>query len=686
MISTLGPALLAAGFGLSLVATALWGLSGRRAHLAGPARLLTWGALASAVAVVAAMEWALVTHDFSVRYVAENSALEVPLYYRVIGLWAALEGSLLLWLLVLAGFAVLMMYRVPDRVRDLHPVAMATVMSVAVFFFGLALAAGEAFSRMSPVPENGPGPNPLLQDHPLMGIHPPLLYVGYVGLTVPFAYAVAALVTGKTGREWLAATRVWLIVAWTSLTAGIVLGSWWSYEVLGWGGYWAWDPVENASILPWFTATALIHSVMVQQRRSILRAWNLSLAASTFVLVLIGTFITRSGVIASVHAFTQSPLGPVLLGYIAFVVLGVTGLFVWRAGRLGTVDRIESAVSREAAFLVNNVLFVALAVTVLFGTTFPLLVEAMSGDRVSVGAPYFNRMVVPLALVLIVLMGVGPLLPWGGRESDVSTAFRRLRLPLVVGLVVVAGLGLAGLPHPLTLVTLGVAAFALAAVVGEVGSGVSSARRTGGGGWVRAFGRTVMGNRRRYGGLTTHAGVVLAAVAIAASSSYAVTQERTLAVGESLEVGGYTATLTGVDRERTPRFMQVAARMQLSRDGEDLGTWEPMLRFYPTMSEAIGRPSVRSGASGDAYLTVSAVSADASSATVRLTATPLMAWLWIAGAVMVGGALLAIWPRRRRTPRPDDDLGTASHASAAAETAPRGAGDHDGATLVGGPR
>jgi cytochrome c-type biogenesis protein CcmF len=609
------------------------------------------------------MEWALVTHDFSVQYVAENSALEVPLYYRVIGLWAALEGSLLLWLLVLASFAVLMMYRVPVKVRDLHPVAMATVMSVATFFFGLALAAGDAFSRMSPVPQNGPGPNPLLQDHPLMGVHPPLLYIGYVGLTVPFAYAVAALVTGQTGREWLAATRVWLLVAWTSLTAGIVLGSWWSYEVLGWGGYWAWDPVENASILPWFTATALIHSVMVQQRRSILRAWNLSLAASTFVLVLIGTFITRSGVIASVHAFTQSPLGPVLLAYIAFVVLGVTGLFVWRSGRLGPTERIESAVSREAAFLVNNVLFVALAVTVLFGTTFPLLVEAVSGDRVSVGAPYFNRMVVPLALVLVLLMGIGPLLPWGGRDVETTVAFRRLRLPLVIGLATVAGLGLAGLPHPVTLVTFGAAAFSLAAVVGEVVRGVRTSRAGNEHGPLRALVLTVLGNRRRYGGLLTHAGVVLAAVAIAASSSYAVSTERTLEVGESLEVGGYTATLTGVERERTARFMQVSAQTELSRGGDDLGQWEPMLRFYPTMSEAIGRPSVRSGVSGDAYLTVSAVSADASSATVRLTVTPLMAWLWAAGAVMVAGAVLAIWPARRsRSTKPKEDA-TSSEAT-----------------------
>ncbi len=645
MISDVASGLLAGALGFACVATFVWALAARRPELSTVARFLTLGALVSAVGVVGAMEWALVSNDFSVKYVAENSAREVPLYFRVTTLWAALEGSLLLWILVLAGFAAVMARRVPARAPMLHPWAMATISSVLTFFLGLAVAAGNAFDAVSPAPSNGPGPNPLLQDHPLMAIHPPLLYIGYVGLTVPFAYAVAALITGDIGRQWLTTSRSWLLVAWTSLTAGVVLGMWWSYEILGWGGYWAWDPVENASILPWFTATALLHSVMVQQRRSILQAWNLALAVATFVLVLIGTFITRSGVIASVHAFTQSALGPMLLGYIAAVLIGVTGLFVWRASRLGTTERIESALSREAAFLVNNVLFVALAVTVLFGTTFPLLIEAVSREQVSVGAPYFNRMAVPLALAVVVLMGIGPALPWGRQDPD---AFRRLLLPLGLALGTVAGLGLAGLPHPLTVLTFGVAVFAMGAILGEVVRAVRVSRATRGGPWRHVLPRAVIGNRRRFGGLLTHAGVVMAAVAVAASSSYAVSSERTLRVGDSLEVGGYTATLERVTRERSPRFMQVGAAMALSQGGRDLGEWTPQLRFYPTMSEALGRPSVRSGLTNDAYLTVTAVSDDAAQATVRLTVTPLMMWLWLAGAIMAAGAVLAGWPKRRR--------------------------------------
>ncbi|MFD1659579.1 heme lyase CcmF/NrfE family subunit [Streptomyces caeni] len=599
------------------------------------------------------------------------------------GLWSALEGSLLLWLLILAALAAIMSHVVPRRAAELHPWAMAVMTSVLTFFFGVALLTGRAFARVSPVPADGPGPNPLLQDHPLMGVHPPLLYLGYVGFTVPFAYAVSALVTGRLDRDWLVVSRRWLLVAWAALTVGITMGAWWSYEVLGWGGYWAWDPVENASILPWFTATALLHSVMVQERRSILRIWNVVLAASTFLLVLIGTFITRSGVLASVHAFTQSALGPVLLGYIAVVALGVVVLLVWRGDRLGPVSRIESTVSRESVFLVNNVLFVALAVTVLLGTTFPLLVEAVSGDRVSVGAPYFNRMVVPLALAVVLLMGVGPVLPWDGREA--SAALRRLRLPALTGLGTVAVLGGAGLPHPGTIVAFGLAAFSVTAAAGTALHDVRKVRAAGERTWLLAAVRAVRGNRRRYGGLIAHVGIVLAAVAVAGSSSYASTAERTLRPGESITVAGHTATLVRVERQRTPRFMQVRVLTELSGSDRRLGVYTPALRFYPSMNEAIGRPSVRTGLTSDAYLTVSSAAPDGSTATVRLTVTPLVVWLWAAGVLVACGALFAALPRRPRkrstAAAGESPAGVESTAADSADSAPGAAAvSEDGAS------
>ncbi|CAN5128392.1 heme lyase CcmF/NrfE family subunit [soil metagenome] len=650
MRSLLGTAALAGGLTTSASATVWWLLAAGGRRTESRARAMTWGMLACAAAACAVLVWALVVHDFSVRYVAENGARAVPLYYTVISLWAALEGSLLLWLLVLAGYGVLAMRVTHPRAAGLHPWAMAVICAVAVFFFGLAFFAGNAFEVVSPVPPDGPGPNPLLQDHPLMGVHPPLLYLGYVGLTVPFAYAVAGLVTGRTGRGWLFAARRWTLFAWTCLTAGVLLGAWWSYEVLGWGGYWAWDPVENASILPWFTATALLHSFMVQERRATLRVWNLALAASTFLLVVVGTFLTRSGVVASVHSFTQSAIGPALLGFLVAVGVGVGALFVWRADRLGPDEPLDSALSREAMFLGNNVVLVGLAFTVLLGTVFPLAVEALDGQRVSVGAPYFNRMAVPLALALVLLMGVGPLVPWG--VADPRALGRRLAVPASVGLVTVGVLGLGGLRGVGPLLTFGLATFVAATILAQFVNGAGLARAATGAGWPRALGIAVARRRRLYGGLVVHAGVVLAAVAIAASSTYGLEGERRLSVGESFAVGDYTARLTAIEPERTPRRMAITAHVALSKDGRPMGVHAPALSFYPAATQAIGTPSVETRASEDAYLVLASVNDERTEATIRLAVNPLVLWLWIAGGVMVAGSLLAGWPARRRQPRP----------------------------------
>jgi cytochrome c-type biogenesis protein CcmF len=618
-----------------------------------PARAMTWAMLAFAVMACAVLVWALVVHDFSVRYVAENGARAVPLYYTVISLWAALEGSLLLWLLVLTGYGVLLMRAGAGRAEDLRPWAMVVLSGVAVFFFGLALFAGNAFQQVSPVPPDGPGPNPLLQDHPLMGIHPPLLYLGYVGMTVPFAYAVAALVTGNTGRGWVQATRRWTLVAWTCLTVGILLGGWWSYEVLGWGGYWAWDPVENASIIPWFTATAFLHSIMVQERRAMLRVWNLALAVATFLLVLVGTFLTRSGVIASVHAFTQSAIGPILLGFLLVVFLGAGSLFIWRADRLGPDGGLDAVLSRESMFLGNNVVLLGLAFTVLIGTVFPLMVEAINGQRVSVGAPYFNRMAVPLALTLLVLMGIGPLLPWA--TADPRALARRLAIPAAVGLATVGVLGLVGLHGVGPVLTFGLAAFVLATVIEQFIAGARAVRDSRSVGWLRSFGLAVARRRRLYGGLTVHLGVVLAAVAIAGSSAYAIEGEQALEVGESLRVGDYTATLVGIDPERTPRRMAITARVALDRGGTDLGVHAPALSFYPSASQAIGTPSVETGGLEDAYLVLTSVNDARTAATIRLAINPLVLWLWVAGGVMLTGVVMTGWPGRRRA-QPADEM------------------------------
>ncbi|MGH9037686.1 MAG: heme lyase CcmF/NrfE family subunit, partial [Acidimicrobiia bacterium] len=440
MRAALGFAGIALGFSAAVIGVAVLA-TGLRRH---DPRLLESGrrfsllVLAGAVVAAGAMEWALVTHDFSIRYVAENHSRATPLLYTVASLWGALEGSILLWALVLSGYLTVVTRRFRSRAADpLVAWATLTALVVAAFFFGLMLGPANPFQALSgAIPLDGRGPNPLLQNHPLMAIHPPMLYLGYVGFTIPFSFAVAALVTGRVGEGWLVETRRATLVAWGFLSAGIVLGAWWSYEVLGWGGYWAWDPVVNASFIPWLTATAYLHSVVVQERRGMLRVWNLSLILATFCLTILGTFLTRSGVVNSVHSFTQSAIGPLLLGFLGVAAATGVGLIAWRGDRLRTPGRIDSPVSREGAFLANNLLFAGFAFVVLLGTVFPLLAEALQQRQLSVGEPYFDRMTLPIGLALLFLMAVAPALPWRAASGEVLRG--RLAVPAWIGALTMA--------------------------------------------------------------------------------------------------------------------------------------------------------------------------------------------------------------------------------------------------------
>src|SRR6059058_2593149 len=382
--------------------TLLVGLVRGQPTLLRAGRSYAWLLLIAALLAAGAMEHALLTNDFSLKYVASNHSRSTPLLFTIASMWAALEGSILLWSLVLAGYIAVMVRHFRERATDpLVGWATFTTFIVSAFFYGLMLGPANPFRAVSgAIPTDGPGPNPLLQNHPLVAFHPPMLYLGYVGFTIPFAFAIAALITGRIGEGWLLETRRWTMFAWGFLTAGIILGAWWSYEVLGWGGYWAWDPVENASFLPWLTGTAYLHSVIVQERRGMLRVWNLSLLVATFSLTILGTFLTRSGVLDSVHAFSESGIGPAILGFFALVVLVGVGLIGWRGDRLRSPGTIDSPISREGAFLANNVLFAGFAFIVLLGTVFPLIVEALNGQRISVGRPYFDRMTMPVAMVL----------------------------------------------------------------------------------------------------------------------------------------------------------------------------------------------------------------------------------------------------------------------------------------------
>ena len=439
-----------------------------------------------ALAAFAFMERALLVHDWSIAFVANNSSRHTPFPFNVATLWSALEGSIILWMTVLAGYLVAVSIKFRHRATDpLVGWATLTMFVVTLFFFGLMLPSigpADPFKATSftiPPGFDGPGPNALLQNHILMAIHPPMLYLGYVGFTVPFAFAIAALVTGRLGEGWLLETRRWTLFAWGFLTVGIVLGAWWSYEVLGWGGAWAWDPVENASFLPWLTGTAYLHSVMVQERRGMLRVWNLGLLCATFALTILGTFLTRSGVLDSVHAFTESSIGVWILMFFTVIVLVTIGLIGWRGDRLRAPGRIDSPLSREGAFLFNNLFFSIFVFAVLLGTVWPLIVEAVNGEQLSVGRPWFDFFGMVLGLFLLVLMAIAPVLPW--RKTNVETLAQRLQWPAWTGVGAIVFAVLIGARGLAPLAAFGLGGFAAGAALRQV---VLSTRRQGWRGFV----------------------------------------------------------------------------------------------------------------------------------------------------------------------------------------------------------
>ncbi len=598
-----------------------------------------WVVLAGAVVATVAMQAALIGHDFSLDYVARNGSRSTPLLYTITGMWSALEGSILLWGLVLAGYLAVMARHFRSRATDpLVAWATLTGLVVAVFFFVLMAGPANPFQLVAgAVPPDGVGPNPLLQNHPLVAFHPPMLYLGYVGFTIPFAFAIAALVTGRLGEGWLVETRRWTLFAWGFLTTGIILGAWWSYEVLGWGGYWAWDPVENASFLPFLTATAYLHSVMAQERRGMLRVWNLSLLIATFSLTILGTFLTRSGVLDSVHAFSESAIGPMILAFFGLTVAVSVGLVAWRGDKLRSPGSIDSPVSRDGAFLANNVAFAAFAFVVLLGTVFPLIAEALSGDRLSVGGPYFERMTMPIGFTLLFLMAVAPALPW--RRASAEVLHRRLVGPAWAGTLTVVACVASGIRGFGPLVAFGLGAFAAASAIRQLVVSVRGTKAQGVPVWRGLVGRS-------NGGMIVHLGVVLIAVGFAASSSFGQSRQFRLAPGESASLAGHTVTYLGSEIVEEPNKTTFKARVRI--DGGKV--YAPSLHQFPFATQAIGSPSVRSGPFDDVYLTlVSAADLDVpgSTAVIGVNIQPLVAWLWLGGGIMAFGTLLAAWPRDR---------------------------------------
>ncbi len=643
------------------LAFALWGvLSGVLGSIRKDARLLTSARFAgiatflAMTAAIAVMEIALLTDDFSVSYVANTSRAASPLWVKIVTLWAALEGSLLLWGWLLSGYWALLSVVAPNT--PLRSWALTTMAVVQTFFILVPAVLAPPFETMSPIPLDGPGPNPLLQNHWMMAVHPFLMYLGFVGLTVPFAYAISALISGRPGSEWMLQTRRWTLIGWGFLTAAIISGGWWSYEVLGWGGYWAWDPVENVSFLPWLTATAFIHSVQVQERRHMLKGWNLLLIILTFSLTLLGTFLTRSGVVSSVHAFGDGPVGPAFLAFFLIVMAGSLALVAWRWDAIRDRADLDHPVSREGSFLAGNVLFLAIAFAVLLGTLFPLIVEAVSGDKVTVGAPFFDQATLPLWMIVLLLMGIGPLLPW--RRANTQTLSSNLMWMTGAAVAATAVAFALGMREIYPLLTIGLSGWNLASLALLLLGAVVPRMRVGTRSVVQVIANYAFENRRRFGSMIVHFGVIVMALGIMASSAYRIDEQVRIDVGATAPFEDLTFTVKDTFMESTEHRISAGALVDVHRNGNLLTTLRPRINTFFGQSMNVPTPDVLYLPAYDVYLNVAAgITPDSEFVVLRVVRSPLVSWVWIAGFIMAFGTVYALTPTRRaarstqRTPR-----------------------------------
>ncbi len=667
-MAELGRAALALSLGLSLwafVAGAYAARRGRR-RLAASARNALVVAFGTTLVASVVLVAGFVGDDFSLAYVAGHSSEALPTRYKLSAFWGGQEGSLLLWLLVLTGYGALAVRAQRRRSPELAIWTTPVLGAICVGFAWLLVGVSSPFVEIL-APADGRGLNPSLQN-PYMVAHPVFLYLGYVGLAVPFAFAMGSLLAGRVDEAWVVATRRWTIVAWTALGVGQLLGAKWAYEEVGWGGYYAWDAVENAALMPWIVATAYLHSVMVQEKRGMLRVWNVALVSAAFCLSLFGTFLTRSGVINSIHSFTLSTIGPWFLALVVIAVVASVALIWLRLPQLRTVARLESLVSREATFLYNNLLLVALALTILWGTTWPMVSEAIRGETVVVGRPYFDFFVRVLGLPLLLLMGIGPLVAW--RRSSLRSVARTFAIPaafaLAAGIALIAAGAGSSIPG---LIGYTFAAFALASIVHEFVRGTVARRSLTGDGLLRAFAGLVARNRRRYGGYVVHAAIVMLAVGIIGSSAYDSVAERRLAVGDRLEVGGYDLAFRRLVERESANATEVRAVFDLRRGDASLGSIAAGKNAYTVEEQVSNEVGIRSDLlrAEDLFVIVEQVNEDGS-VHVRAFVKPLVNLIWLAGFVFVIGSLVTLWPDRREERRlaarargvSDDDAPVAS--------------------------
>jgi cytochrome c-type biogenesis protein CcmF len=650
-LATVGSALLLLVLALVTYATVASVLAGLRRdrRLMRSAGNAVMAAFVCTVSAVVLLEVALVRHDFSIAVVLQHTSRTLPTPYLLTSLWASQPGSLLLWLTVLTGASSLVTLLNRHKNRELMPWVTAVLGGCMVFFASMATIISSPFERTAGVvPHDGFGLDPSLQN-PYMAAHPPALYLGYVSFAVPFAFAMAALITRRTDARWLASVRRWTLFAWASLGVGMLLGAHWAYVEIGWGGYWGWDPVENAALMPWLAGTAYLHSVMVQEKRGMLKVWNVVLVTATFALSIFGTFLTRSGVVDSIHSFVQSPVGPALLVFLSIVLAFATTLLVWRLPLLRSDHKLESVVSREATFLFNNLLLLAFAFVILWGVVFPLLSEAVRGVRSTVSVPYYNFFLVAFGLPLLALTGIGPLIAW--RRATPGSLWRTFRWPVIsaaAGGALLALLGLGSSWPGLTAFSLCI--FVTVTIGLEFARGASARRAIAGGSWPRALVDLISRNRRRYGGYVVHLAVVLLVVGIAASGAYGSVSQSALAPGQSMQVGGYTLTYTGMRSTNGPNYVDTAARLVVSRGGSTQGTLYPAVRDFTdhTVKTQSNEVDIRHDLRGvDVYAILQGADPSKNEVVIKALVNPMVSLIWLAGLVFVLGAAITIWPDPR---------------------------------------
>jgi cytochrome c-type biogenesis protein CcmF len=694
-VLTLGRASLVLALAIALVgiASSLYGARAGRPEWVAVGRRSMYALFGILTVAMVVLEAAFLRSDFSFRLVASHSSTSTPTFYKLTALWSSQEGSLLLWVWLLSGWSSLALVATRKRLREIAPYATAVLLGLGGFFVSLMLLFAHPLQLLDPAAVEGNGLSPLLR-HPSMMIHPPMLYSGYTLATIPFAFALGALITRRLDAAWLAPTRRFALLGWVCLGAGILLGARWSWSELGWGGYWAWDPVENASLLPWLTGTAFLHSLMIQEKRGLLRVWNVSLILATGIFAIMGTFLVRSGIIESIHAFGASTLGIPFLALLGVLMVSSAALVLTRREGLRSEARLESLFSREAAFLLNNLALVGLCFVILWGTYFPLISELATGTRASVGAPWFDRYTVPLAIALVLHSGIGPAIAW--RRATLGNLRRNFAFPLAAaGGALVIGWTLAGEPKPAALAMFCAAAFALAAVGQEFWRGARARRAATGLPLAVALATLVGRNRRRYGGYLVHAGMAVLFLGVAASSAFQDLRDVRLRPGQSVRVHGYDIRYVSATADLDREKLSLGALLRVSKDGHVVATLAPSRGYYPAPDarqfgpvgryfegEATSEVGLKAGTERDIWTSVEPnidsfapmvdgidrrfPLADAASqglllnviaeryrldppaAGFRMIVSPLVTWIWLGGLVAIAGALVALWPRPAR--------------------------------------